>query len=456
MTIRKQWLIVLIIIGVFSVSVNAFVLSALTDKYFKTYMAESYNKHYAQIVDYSKTALIEGNYSPRQMAMELETHLIEPITRIKLYDANGNLIVNVGDDTSSMNNMMGNMMGRKGMRNYIDNIYEEVDNTKIYNGNTLIGQLNVIRYGTAENSIATMLFKSALISNSLISIGIVLIVTIIIGILISKRMSKDLINTALLAQNIDLGNETKLKPSSVKEIRVIQNSLETLKSKLMLKQKSRKKLVDELVHQTRTPLTILKTHLEGFEDGIIQMTTEEFKVCENQIENITAIISNMSGMIDAEKDDVSINTEEFDVSQLIKQIVNGLKVQFDKRNIALTVSGSKKIIMKTDKYKLSQVIYNILTNAYKFTQPNGKVEIKYELNNENISIIIQDNGIGISNEKQKYIFDAYYTDQSNNMSGEGIGLYVAKENIKAINGSIFVESKIGKGSKFVINIPVSM
>ena len=451
MTIKRQWLLVLILIAVFSVCISSFVLSSLTNRYFKDYVKENYEKHFDKIVEYSTTALKDNNFSANQMAIELETHLVDPITRIKVYDKKGVLVADVRTDeeTRNGNGMMNGMMEK--MRN---TQIEEVDHAEILDGTKVIGQINITKYSSAEDSIATWMFRSSLIKNSLFSIGIVLTFAIIIGILVSKKMSKDLIHTADMAQNIDIGNSAVIPNSKVKEIRVIQQSLESLRTRLKLKQKSRKTLIDELLHQVRTPLTILKTHLEGIEDGVIDMTSEEIRICDNQIENITSILANMSGMIDAEKQEDVLHVEEFEFNQLIKQIVNGLKVQFDKKKIDLKMTEQQKIMIRTDQYKLSQAIYNILTNAYKFTEPNGKVSLSYKVMPERLILTIEDNGPGISDSEQVKIFDAYYKrDTTSNTAGDGIGLYVAKENIISINGLITVDSKLNKGSKFIIDIP---
>jgi len=94
MTIKKQWLLVLILIAIFSVLVNSFVLSILTNQYFKDYIKENYQAHFDQIVEYSTTTLKEKDFSVNQMKIELETHLVDPITRIKVYDRKGILIAN--------------------------------------------------------------------------------------------------------------------------------------------------------------------------------------------------------------------------------------------------------------------------------------------------------------------------------------------------------------------------
>lgn len=456
MTIRKQWLIMLILVAVFSVVVNSFVLSSLTDKYFKDYVQDNYEKHFDQIVAYITETLSSENYSSNQMEIQLETHLVDPINRIKVYNAEGLLLADVSSNNTMGKGMMnGNGHGMHGMMmgNYNAGL-EEIDNAEIRYENKVIGQVNITKYSSAENSIDAWLFQSSLMENSLYSIGIVLIFVIIIGILISKKTSKDLIMTADMAQNIDIGNKTIKLRSNVKEIRVIQQSLESLQTRLKIKQKSRKSLIDEMIHQTRTPLTIMKTHLEGIEDGIIELTPEEIRICENQIENITNIITNMSSMIDADKEFDTTKKEKININHLLRQIVSGLRAQYEKKEIELSVIGSEKINIITDPYKLSQAIYNILTNAYKYTNPGGRVQIDYQLVEDEVVITIEDNGIGISKEDQNKIFEAYYrSDYVLNSDGEGIGLYVAMENMKSINGKLSVSSELNKGSKFTLHLP---
>lgn len=449
MSIKKLWLLVLIIIAVISVSINAFVLSTLTDRYFTDYMKENYEKHFSQIIEYSQKALMTENLSIKQMAVEMETHLDDPIIQIKLYDAQGDLIVDVSVDN---NMMMGNMMGM--MRSQYNISDREVDYVEISNDGEIIGQLNITRYSSIDDSIAIRMFKSSLIINSLYSIAIVFVIALLIGIFISRKMSRDLMNTAKMAQDINLGENTNITRTNINEIRTIQQSLETLNNRLKLKNKSRKVLIDELVHQTRTPLTVLKTHLEGFSDKIIDMTPEEIVICENQIENITAIISNMSNMIDAQKDFDVLNIEEFEINSLINQIVNGLKAQFDKKKIALNLLSDQKVILNTDKYRLSLVIYNLLTNAYKYTPPNGMVNIDYKISDEFVTIAIEDTGIGIAKQDIEMIFNAYYRiDKTGEAGGEGLGLYFVKENLDKMHGDIKVSSEIGIGSKFAVKIP---
>ena len=455
MTVKRQWMLVLIFSAIISVVINSLVLSTLINSYFQDNTRKNYETHYEQIVKFSREALVE-QYSSQQLALQLETHLIDPIVRIKLYDANGDLLADVGSRFNmNMMNGRGNMMGKKWMYRMLGSQTEEVDSSVITVNGMTLGRLDIVRYSSIADSTQSRMFIISLIGNSILSFVIVLILMLIIGSGISRRMSKDLMNTAALAASIDLGSENNIEKSKVREILVIQQSLETLRSKLKLKQVSRKRLLDELVHQTRTPLTILKTHLEGFEDGVLEMTPDEIKTCEAQIESITMTIANMSAMIDAEQNLDTIKIEDVEINQLLKQIVGALKNQFTKKQIDLNLLNHQKIMIKTDQYKLSQSIYNILTNAYKFTEQNGKVSVSYEKVGTGLKIVIEDTGSGIRDEDKEHLFDAYYrAPNTSNIPGEGIGLYIVKENLNQINGSIEVESQVGKGSKFIFTMPV--
>ncbi|MEL4106873.1 HAMP domain-containing sensor histidine kinase [Oscillospiraceae bacterium WX1] len=447
MTIRRQWLLVLTVTAVLAICVNSLILSSLINKYFMSYSTVSYNNHISQIEQLAVSALQDGSISEQRLSVQLESHLDDPIISIKLYDASGKLVASAENTAGGGYGMMYGMMHR--------NNSEEVDTYQLTDGGNNLGVLNITRYSSLGNSQVSVLFRVALLRNSAISIVVVLFVLIIIGIFISRTLSRDLSNTAAQALRIDMGGSTDYKPSKVREIRIIQSSLETLQNRLKIKQIVRKRVVDELVHQTRTPLTIMKTHLEGIEDGVIKMTDDEIKVCQAQLDNISSIITNMSRLIDADKPSETASLEELDLHSLISQIISGLKVQFEKKKISLQLLSSQKVRVKTDKYKLSQSVYNLLTNAYKFTAPGGRVEVSYKASDSKVAIIIKDTGTGIAEEDLPHLFDAYFRGRNTaSITGDGLGLYVVKENLEQMGGSVIVSSKQGVGSEFTITVPV--
>lgn len=450
MTMKRQWMLVLVLLVALSVLVNSFVFSTLVNRYFVEYSTENYSQHAAQLLAFASEALSDGGYSEQQLEMQLESHLSDPIDRIRLYDSEGNLLADVGDSAyQGMGMMRSDMMNRM-----MGSASEEVDSVDVVKDGVTLGTLMITRYGSIGDSLGTRKFTLALIGNSLLSFGIVLVLTFIVGQFVSRRMSRDLTLTAQQAVELDLGHESRFPRSRVKEIRTIQQSLETLQSRLKLKQTSRKKRIDELVHQTRTPLTILQTHLEGFRDGVIRFSPEEVATCEAQISHLSSIITNMSGLLDAEQETNEATFEPVDLSALIGQIADGLRAQFDKKRIGLKTDAGRKIVVQTDRYKLSQALYNLVTNAYKFTEPGGSVTIACALSDGAPVVTVSDTGSGIAREDRGKIFEAYYRGKNAAQSeGDGIGLYVVKENLEKIGASIELDSKPGAGSTFTVRLP---
>ncbi len=447
MTMRKIWLTILTLVAIISVGVNTLILSSLTDNYFVDYLTTSYENHVIEIVEYTKNSLLKKPTSYDQMVIELETHLDDPVVQIKLYKPTGELIIDVKES-----NLRGNsMMGKRMMTEY----REEVDQFDVISQGEIIGILNITRQSSTENSLVALLFKSELLKNSLISTVIALIIAFLIGLFVSSRMSKALKETADVASAIELGGNFSTKKHYIKEISQLRTTLEALNTRLKMKQKSRKVLIDQMVHQARTPLTILKFHLEALEDGLIDLNDEEMTICHTQMDALNHMISNMSGLIDAENEAAPLKIETFELNQLLKQITRGLKTQFDKKRIGLEIITHEKVRIETDKDKLSQIIYNLLTNAYKYTHANGNVKVSYVATSEQVILTIKDTGIGIDTREQEHIFKAYYRiDNTVDVQGEGIGLFVVKEHIDALNGIIEVESELGKGTIFRIKLPL--
>lgn len=443
MTIKKLWLSILIFISVVAIGINALIFSTLTDKYFMNYLTKEYEKNVEKIISYTKNSLNSEEGSLQKLTVELQVLLKEPIVGIKLYSPQDVLLLEIynTNNTNGMGKMKG--FGQKELNEYM-----------VTEKGKILGKLNIIKHGSARTSMIGKMFKSSLLMNSLLSILISLIFSIIIGIIVSRKMSIALTKTAEFADNIQFGIKGNYEKTSIEEINRIRESLYELDTRLRIKQKNRKELIDQLIHQTRTPLAILKSHLEGIEDGVIEMNNDEINTWSQQLDNINSIIKNMSGMIDGNKENDNLNLEKLDISEIINQIISSLKTQFDKKNMKIIFLENISLEIETDRYKLSQVLYNLLTNAYKYSNDNTNVELKLKRLNENIEIQIIDQGIGIKPDELDKIFDAYYrAGDALEIDGDGIGLYVVKENIRQIKGSIEVVSTYGVGTSFKIILP---
>lgn len=455
MSIRKLLLILLLGVCLITVVINSSILASLTDRYFLNYLDKSYENHLSQIISYLTNVLETDNLSTDKLEAELETHLLDPIVRVRVFDESNILLADVENKLEAQSGFMrGHMSFRMGMGKGSSETFTE--QVEIESGGELLGTLYVTRLVSYDSSIIANMFRSTLFINSLISIGIAMCISALIALITSRKISADLRQTSYLATEIQQGKVIKAKDTKIKEINSLRNSLEDLSIKLKLKQKAKKELLDQLIHETRTPLTVLGSHFEAIEDGIIETSKEEIEILKNQVESLTFIIGNLNRIIEDETETNDLNLEDIEIDKLIKQIVNGLKNQFDNKKIQIKIDTDEKMTIRTDKYKFTQILYNLLTNAYKYTESNKKVSISYKIEKDEFVLEVKDEGKGIKEEDIDKIWNAYYRGQDEIEYGEGIGLYVVSENVKKLGGEIKVYSKVGNGSIFTVKLPLNI
>ena len=150
-----------------------------------------------------------------------------------------------------------------------------------------------------------------------------------------------------------------------------------------------------------------------------------------------------------------IHWETFDLYPLIKETVSGFSKI--KENRSITMTGHDEAIIISDRSKIKQVLINLIANAIKFTDSTGgKIDIQIDQSATNTSIQIRDNGIGIDVKHHDDVFTRFFQVQiepSTKTKGTGLGLYLSRQFIELLDGSLHLESEIGNGSNFIITIP---
>ena len=427
MTIRRQWLLILGFIVLLTLFLNTVILFFSVQKDFNEALLEEYDIHVEQISSYLNRAMLQS--SNDQIQIVLEGHLTDPIIGLKLYDGNSKLVVAVDSNAPTM-------MGRGHMMR----TSQEVETISIRSGGVVIGYLNVIRENLNSSWFDTNRFSSLIVSNAWKSFVLVLFVAMFIGIFISKYTSKQLKETAEIAQRIDGEDVVDFQKSSILEISKIQESLMSLNQKLKLKTKARKRLIDEITHQSKTPLAIISSHIEGYRDGVIEISDEHLEVVQNQVNNLTRILTHLNHIIESDVKPTP-NLESVELKALVEKVILGFKTQFQMKSIGLKLIA-EDIEIKTDPYLLSQVLYNVISNAYYHTKEGGRVIVTIS-----DIITVADDGDGMSSEVLEHIFDPFY---KYNSEGDGLGLYICQEIIKQLGGDIEVTSVLGQGTEIRI------
>lgn len=212
--------------------------------------------------------------------------------------------------------------------------------------------------------------------------------------------------------------------------------------------KLQKMLVYRFVHQLKTPVSVLRLILEN------RKNDENFKKIDR---NLTSIEYNLSQMIDFYRLEEFKNdfvTEKIFLNDICKESINNLKDYFINFGIYPKLNIEKDIYVYSDPKWITIVLHQLLTNAIKYSDRGQIVYIEAEKTDEdeNVNLLIKDEGLGIKEAEQKKIFDLFYVGKNgrNNADSSGIGLYIVKRIINHLGHELVVESKLNEGSTFII------
>ncbi len=216
-------------------------------------------------------------------------------------------------------------------------------------------------------------------------------------------------------------------------------------------------------HEFRTPLTLITGPLEKMlqNKNVDKETHQQYTLMHRNAKRLLRLINQLLDLTKVETGDMKLSVSNGNITKHIQNIIDAFNFRATKNNITYTCNMPQKSINGYfDADKLEKIIYNLLSNAFKFTPENGRITVTVQQNEQktmrHINIIVSDTGIGIKPEHQKRIFERFYqVDAAKQMKhGTGIGLALTYRLVKIHHGSITLESQWNKGTTFVINIPV--
>lgn len=435
MSIKKYLIISILTIVLMTIVSSTFISSRYIDDYFKNYISDQYNQNVKRILEISANSIENQDFL--QIRRNLNAFIEDPIVGISIKQQN-DPIVSVQDRRAHMHMMMRGEVKT--------DVYEIVSSD-----DRIIGELEIFRADDIQDFQTIVLFKRALFSSNMRALFISGVIGILAILYVSKKIDKDLKDTAEFAGVLENDGPAKIDFSPISEIKVIQQSLIELSARLGLKNTIRKEQADKLSHEVRTPITILKANLEGVSDGILEMDRQRLETCISQIDTLDHLLMDINKILSYEASEIKTNIISFDLMQELNHIVKGFRPEFNKKNISLNLTGPSAILVKSDKQLINQAIYNLITNALKFTPEDGEVIITAYQNEKEYIIEIKDSGIGIHMEDIGKLFDAYFRGKNTASSfGKGLGLYISANNIKALGGEISAGNNKDKGAWFRI------
>ena len=221
----------------------------------------------------------------------------------------------------------------------------------------------------------------------------------------------------------------------------------------------RKEFVANVSHELKTPITSIKGFVETLKmtDNLDDDTKNRFlTIIENEATRLTRLIDDIL-LLSTIENKTKKKVEKVDLFEVFEEVHEVVNYIAKKKNIKVKYEfKNKDIDLWEYSVYIRQILLNIISNAIKYTGENGSVNIKQYIKAEKVFIEVKDNGIGIPQEDIDRIFERFYRvdkARSRSVGGTGLGLAITKHMVKALNGNIKVESELGVGSKFIIELP---
>lgn len=289
---------------------------------------------------------------------------------------------------------------------------------------------------------------------------IVIILSLVVSYFISRIISNPIIKMKNKAKELAHGNyNITFENSDIEEINELSKTLNYACNELEKTEDLRRELMANVSHDLKTPLTMIKAYAELIRD-VTHKDKEKMNKNLNTIieetDRLNILVNDILELSKIRSNSTPLELEEFDLNELIKTIINRYEIYIEKENYNIEYKEKPNTIIKADKKRIEQVIYNLVNNAINYTGDDKKVIINIKEEKQNIKVEIKDTGKGINKKDLEYIWDKYYkVDKTHSrvQVGSGIGLSIVKNILISHDFEYGVETKINKGTTFYFIIP---
>lgn len=219
--------------------------------------------------------------------------------------------------------------------------------------------------------------------------------------------------------------------------------------------------ISNITHELKTPIATVSVAIEALRNFNAlhdpQRTEEYLDISANELQRLSLLVDKVLKLSMFEKQQIELNGEPFDFRELVEEVVASMRLQFEKYKAKVSVQvHGEDFIIQADRMHITSVIFNLLDNALKYSKAHLSIEIDLASLPQFIEMSVTDNGIGISSEYQKKIFDKFFrvpTGDTHNVKGYGLGLSYVAYIMDRHKGVINVESQPGIGTRFTTKLP---
>lgn len=287
--------------------------------------------------------------------------------------------------------------------------------------------------------------------------GVLVGIAIVTGGLIAKRVSKPIEDINRSAKVLAKGNyDVTFQGRGFLEIRELSDTLNHAAEELSKVDGLRKELMANISHDLRTPLSLIYSYGELMHDFPQEITREQTQVIMEETKRLSDLVNEIMDLSQLESGMAENNPSMYCFTESIAQVVRSTGELVRKVGIEIQFHWDQEVRVLADKHRMTQVVYNFLTNAIHYGGSGKKIFVRQMVSNGIVRIEVEDQGLGIPEENLPYIWDRYYRvdkEHKRAATGTGLGLSIAKNVLERQGANYGVVSKVGEGSIFWFELP---
>ena len=280
---------------------------------------------------------------------------------------------------------------------------------------------------------------------------------IVMAIAIARWISVPVERLTAAARRMESGDlVVRVKPDGGAELAELAHGFNAMAAALDRNEEQRKRMVSDVAHELRAPLTNIRCELESMQDGLTAPTPERIASLHDETMHLAHLVDDLQDLALAEAGRLEIDAQPVSVATLARRAAAGMEMRARERGVIIVVEGDDDVVVLADARRAVQILTNLLANAVAHMEKSGDVRIAWERSGNEAVIRLIDSGIGIPAAELPRIFERFYrvdVSRARTTGGAGLGLSIVRQLVAAHGGRVWAESAVGVGSTFSFTLP---
>jgi signal transduction histidine kinase len=289
---------------------------------------------------------------------------------------------------------------------------------------------------------------------------IVIAVAVLLGVVLTRSITGPLRELTTATRAVAQGDlDQRVRVRSGDEVGELAAAFNQMSAELARAQKSRRQMTADIAHELRTPISIILGHADAVHEGALPASRETFDIIREETTRLERLVEDLRTLSRADAGELTLMPSRQSAHKLLERAVTAHMPHAQEKGVELrVVPGEGDSEINVDRDRMLQVLDNLLANGLRYTPTGGQVTLGWLTRLDVIEIRVTDTGPGMSEEERARVFDRFYRadpSRQRDGGGSGLGLAIAKSIVESHGGRIWVESELGSGATFVIQLPLS-